>query len=66
VTYLYDADADELRELPDEVLENIASCAAGKIKHCPNCGEKTAFPGSIGYNSEPQCHNCEHTEYVVG
>lgn len=53
-------DADLLRKLPDEKLEEIADCVNGPLMNCPKCGELTAFPARPTYNDVSECHNCDY------
>ena len=66
MTYIHKTSAEELRQLPDEKLEEIAGCAVGDIEYCSECGTKTAFVGACGYNNESSCHKCGHTIPVIG
>lgn len=54
--------ADELRRLPDEKLEEIASGMNGRVAECPECGEFTAFVARPTYNDVSKCHNCDYRE----
>jgi uncharacterized protein (DUF983 family) len=53
--------AEQLRALPDEKLTEIAACAKGFVKHCPECGTVTAFAGTPTFNCESECHECGHS-----
>lgn len=61
---MMDVDAEEIRELPDEKLVEMARCTTGEMKNCPECGTKTAFLGAAGHNGKSSCHECEYTEWT--
>lgn len=50
--------AEQIRELPDEKIVELADSVKGDLRECPECGEVTAFIGTPGRNDESECHNC--------
>ena len=56
--HISDATANQIRQLPDEKLVELAGCAKGHIGYCSSCGAFTAFVGTPTYNDSSECHEC--------
>lgn len=54
--------AEDLRDLPDEKLEELISRVNGGVSFCQTCGEKTGFFGTPGKSSVSECHECGRKE----